>query len=337
MKTLPLNKIFDVDYGVNLELNSLEENERGINFVSRTSKNNGVSAKVTLVDDLKPNPPGVLSVAGGGSVLETFLQKEPFYSGRDLYYLTPKVVLSDKEKLIYCSFIKANKFRYNYGRQANRTLADILIPSPDVVKELAKNISLPKTPKKDSVCDKSILFDVKKWEYFKFNQIFKIKKGYYNKKPPTTEDVQAVPFVGASENYNGITSYVKEDIIKTFLRNGLPDTNEEIENKIFKGNCITVANNGNSVASSFYQKNDFTCSHDINPLYLKNVEMNPYIAIFLCTLIKKEKYRWSYGRKWRPIRMENSRIKLPIDKNGDPDWQFMEDYIKSLPCSSNLQ
>jgi len=29
-------------------------------------------------------------------------------------------------------------------------------------------------------------------------------------------------------------------------------------------------------------------------------------------------------------------IKLPADKNGNPDWQFMENYVKSFPYSSNL-
>ena len=35
-------------------------------------------------------------------------------------------------------------------------------------------------------------------------------------------------------------------------------------------------------------------------------------------------------------RMQKSLIKLPVDSNGKPDWQFMEDYIKSLPYSINL-
>jgi hypothetical protein len=69
-----------------------------------------------------------LTVAGGGSVLETFLQSEPFYSGRDLYYLRPKVSMTVEQKLFFCMCIRANRFRYNYGRQANKTLREILIP-----------------------------------------------------------------------------------------------------------------------------------------------------------------------------------------------------------------
>ena len=36
------------------------------------------------------------------------------------------------------------------------------------------------------------------------------------------------------------------------------------------------------------------------------------------------------------IEWKNPIIKLPVDKDGKPDWQFMEDYIKSLPYSVNL-
>ena len=106
---IELQEIFEVKYGVNLELNKLTQSDDGINFVSRTAKNNGVSAKVKPLDNVDPIPAGCISVAGGGSVLESFLQYEPFYSGRDMYYLSPKIELTDQQKLYYCACIKANK------------------------------------------------------------------------------------------------------------------------------------------------------------------------------------------------------------------------------------
>ena len=58
--------------------------------------------------------------------------------------------------------------------------------------------------------------------------------------------------------------------------------------------------------------------------------------MFLATLINQEKYRYNYGRKRSQERLKKSFIKLPVTSEGVPDWQFMEDYIKSLPCSENL-
>ena len=135
MKLIKVSELFEVKYGVNLELNKLEPDPNGVNFVSRTAQNNGVSAKVTRLADLEPIEAGMLTVAGGGSVLETFVQPEPFYSGRDLYYLRPLVEMGLEEKLYYCMCIRTNKYRYNYGRQANRTLRDILVPARDEIPE----------------------------------------------------------------------------------------------------------------------------------------------------------------------------------------------------------
>lgn len=126
---VPISELFEVCYGTNHELNALELDPHGVNFVSRSAKNNGVSAKVKLLPDAAPIPGGGLTVAGGGSVLETFLQTEPFYSGRDLFYLAPKKPMSAEELLFYAHCIKSNRFRYSYGRQANRTLKDIEVPA----------------------------------------------------------------------------------------------------------------------------------------------------------------------------------------------------------------
>jgi len=144
MKLVKVSDVFTVKYGVNLELNRLKQDSNGINFVSRTAKNNGVSARVKLIQGVEPILAGTISVAGGGSVMESFLQTTPYYSGRDLYYLTPKFELSTEEKLFYCTCLKANKFRFNYGRQANRTLAELLIPDqteiPNWVKTVASKV-----------------------------------------------------------------------------------------------------------------------------------------------------------------------------------------------------
>jgi hypothetical protein len=108
-----------------------------------------------------------------------------------------------------------------------------------------------------------------------------------------------------------------------------------LDKKLFPAKAITVSNNW-SIWCAFYQEKDFTCSHDINPLYVKSRELNKYIATFLITLIEQEKYRRTYGRKRRPARMPASIIKLPVDSLWNPDRKFMEEYIKSLPYSASL-
>ena len=125
-----LDKIFEPIYGVNLDLNKLTIVKKGVPYVGRSMKNNGITAYVERVDT-PPNPAHTISVSGGGSVLECFYQSEEFYSGRDLFFLKPKTNLNEKQMLAYCYLIKLNKYKYNYGRQANKTLGNLIIPEPD--------------------------------------------------------------------------------------------------------------------------------------------------------------------------------------------------------------
>lgn len=131
-KEFELQEIFDIKYGINMELNSCVESDdlEAINFVSRTELNNGVSSRVLPVEGKEPQDPGLITCAGGGSVLSTFLQEEPFYSGRDLYLLKAKDDISKYAKLFIITIIKANKYRYSYGRQANITLPFLKIKLP---------------------------------------------------------------------------------------------------------------------------------------------------------------------------------------------------------------
>ncbi len=186
-------------------------------------------------------------------------------------------------------------------------------------------------------------FDVEEWKEFKYSDIFEICKGYYNKKPDHYNEGN-IRFLGATKNNNGVTEFYTYDEIDLFHKDGSKKP-DEITKKIFKGNCIAVTNNG-SVGNAYYQSEQFTCSHDVNPLYLKNYNLNKYIAMFLCTIIETEKFRWSFGRKWRPNKMPNSVMKLPVkkDKLGNfildetgnyiPDYEFMEKYIKGIEFSN---
>jgi hypothetical protein len=127
-----VDELFAVRYGQSLELNRLERASApdGLNFVSRAMRNNGVTARIVLPPGVVPAEPGELSVAlGGNGVLSTFVQPEPFVCGRDVAILRPlDAKMSTVEKLWWARCIKANRYKYSYGRQANRTLATIQLP-----------------------------------------------------------------------------------------------------------------------------------------------------------------------------------------------------------------
>ena len=315
MELAKLSEIFNIYYGNSLELNSLDivnNDIEGINFVSRTSKNNGISAIVKKHKNVIPFKAGLITVAVGGSVLETFLQPKQFYTGYHVMILEPKEKITDIQKLFYCYCIKRNKYRYNYGRQANRTLKDIEIPkkTPNWVNNLKlqdySELSEPMLINKINLTKSN-------WEWFRYDSLFSIERG----RGPRKQDIKSgqVPFISSSDQKNGLTGYTDVEPIHI-------------------GNVISVTRNG-SVAEAFYQPVPFCSTEDVH-IFTPKFKMNIHIAFFLIPLIRKEKYRYSYGRKWGIGRMNESLIKLPVNKKGEPDFKFMEDYIKSLPYSKQL-
>ena len=320
MKLVKISDIFDVKYGVKLYLNNMDISNKtdDIPFVSRTSKNNGIVSYVKPITNLQPNKEHTLSIAGSGSVLETFYQPKPYYSGEHLYVLTPYEQLNIKEMLAYATIIRLNKYRYSFGRQANKTLRDILVPSIDHVKKRTKNISIPKKPTNKAFQQKKVSLQDTHWKWFTISELgCKLSANKPLHKCDIIDDKQGtIPYITRTTDNNGLQSFISY---------------EEYFNKSVKGNCITIGGEGKT---PFYQPIDFCTGNNIT--IIRHTQMNKYVGMFLISVLNKEQFRYNYGRAWNTGRIKNTQIKLPVTPQGTPDWQFMEEYIKSLPYSSNL-
>lgn len=319
--TVLVSDLFDVRYGHSLELNRLARAKTGdgVAFVSRKMGDNGISAFVEPIPGVEPAPAGDISCAlGGNGVLTTHLQEQPFYVGRDVAILRPKVSLSRAQILFYCLCIKSNRFRYSYGRQANKTLRFIPLPELTDVPEWVEQSDVAmfdglNKPACDAVVSPSL--SERQWGLFRLSELFDLRKGKRLTKAQLRMRPGPIPFIGAIDSNNGVASFV--------------------DTAIHDGGTITVNYNGAGVADAFYQQVPFWASDDVNVLYPKFC-MSPAVALFITTIISKEKYRFSYGRKWHLERMRESSIHLPKSESGDPDFAFMESYIDALPFSSQI-
>lgn len=180
---VPLIDIFDVWYGVNLEVVNSEVVSVGIPFVSRQSVNNGVVCHVKKMDDVEPNPSHTLSIAVSGSVLSTFYHDYEYYSGRDIYVANPKIKLTKEEMLYYCYVIEQNKYRYNYGRGANKTFRSILVPSKDEIPHYVNQKKAKSTFDSKPLSRKKMIFNTKDWKWFELRKMFSKERGTRLTKP----------------------------------------------------------------------------------------------------------------------------------------------------------
>lgn len=99
------------------------------------------------------------------------------------------------------------------------------------------------------------------------------------------------------------------------------------------GNVLTI--DSATIGSCFYQELKFSASDHVEKLIPRYENFNKYIGLFISTVINLEQARYGYGRKFAQKRIKPTTIKLP-SKNGKPDYEFMEKFIKSLPYSASI-
>ncbi len=310
-----LSKIFNIRNSQSLELINCNQVEDGICFVARTEKNNGITARVEKIDNLEPMPAGAITVALSGSVLSSFYQDEPFYTAFHIASLYPKKELTKEQKIYYALVIEQNKYRYSFGRQANKTLKNILVPDIDELPDYINKSSVPEyNVNKEPISGKKLELNTNKWQWFILGDLFHI---YTSKEENAMSRLEGLtPFISSTKYSNGVSKYVDNEPTQPV-------------------NTITVARNG-SVGSAFYQPIPYCASPDDIRIFAPTFQLNKYIALFFLSILETEKFRYQYGRKFGTKRMKQTKIKLPATKDGVPDWQFMENYIKSLPYSKAI-
>lgn len=330
-----LTDLFKITSGNKLDFNKMiESNKMDIAFVSRTASNNGVSGWVEPLDDKDPYPPFCITVALGGSIGSTFVQPKKFYTGQNVAVLMDiddKTKFTIEEKLFISVLIKKEcELRYvAFGRELNKHIkTDFTIRLPkkkgkvDRIKLKELSGGILDTIKISTTNSIQTYSNIDGWKRFKVKELFytskngKLPRGKVHSKDDLPEGNEYF-YVGAKKRNNGI-----------MYRCGY------CEEQISKGNCIVFICNGQgSVGYTNYMDVDFMASGDVALGY--NEYLNKYNALFLVTLFDKERFKYSFGRKWGKYLAE-TEIPLPVTVEGKPDWEYMEQYIKSLPYGDKI-
>jgi len=178
------------------------------------------------------------------------------------------------------------------------------------------------TIEQGSISNTKVELDKKEFHYFNLTGktgLFDIQKGERLNKTQRLEG--NIPMLTSTSLNNGISNFIDYDTFQD-------------KKKIFK-NKITI----DMLSNVFYHDYNYFSDDNIHTLVLKQKYKkyeNKYILIFIATILQNISLRYNYGRQVRLKRLQNETIALPIDKNGEIDWDFMENYIQSLAYSSNL-
>ena len=232
-KLVKISAIFNILYGNQLDVNKQNVINGGVAFVNRGANNLGVSCKIERIKNTKPFKKGLITVSLGGSVLESYIQPDDFYTGQNIKVLEPKTELTHNQKLFYCICIKKNAYKYSaFGREANKTFNDLLVPKVADIPSWVENTKFPKTPSKEPFHNKKVSLNDREWRWFKYENVFNIEKGYYNKKPTDGPGNinEGIPFISAISVNNGVSSYYEINTIEQATKTG-DDKNHDLSHK----------------------------------------------------------------------------------------------------------
>lgn len=181
----------------------------------------------------------------------------------------------------------------------------------------------------------NIELDVRDWKYFQIGKMFDIypTKDYKGMSWRDLDDGGTIPVVANSAMNNGIHGFCS-----------LAPTEH--------GNIITFSDTTED-NTFFYQPEAFIGFAHVQGMHPVGREWTEKELLFFVTILTfANRDLFNYGRKMRRDTISNSKVKLPAQKNEDgyfidsdkefsddgfvPDWEWMDNYMKSLPYSDRI-
>lgn len=151
--------------------------------------------------------------------------------------------------------------------------------------------------------------DEKEWHEFPLDDIFTVGAG---KRLETRNKVPGTrPFIGATDNGNGVTGFVGND-------NASKDSN------------VLGVNYNGAPCIAFYHPYECIFTDDVKRLHLRNYEDNKFVLLFFVSVFAQQRSKYSYGYKFKEQRMLRQKLMLPVTDSGKPDYEYMEQYAKNM-------
>lgn len=151
--------------------------------------------------------------------------------------------------------------------------------------------------------------DTSNWKEFRVGELFNIFLSKDDLKPNELE-VGDTPLISSGQANNGIIAYIVSDTAKLWSKN-----------------TLTV----DMFGKCFYQKQDYYCvSHGrVNILQLKE-QKSERVMKFLAAVIEKQTDSFNYTEMCTSNKLKNIVINLPVSDEKEPDYRYMEDFMKSM-------
>ena len=297
---------------------------KGIEYITRTSLNNGVEG-VVLKGEYKLNSKNSISL--GAENADFFFHENEYITGNKMYCIRNMNI--NKYTGIFLVNIFRNSIKnagFGFGKGLTGTrfknrfiklpIDNNRKPNWKFMEDYIKQEMKEQSQKIVNYYENKVLklsfelLDLEvEWKEFFFTDIFKeIKRG---KRLTKANQIEGnTPYISSTASNNGVDNFISND-----------------KNVRKYKNNLSIANSG-SVGSCFYHKYEYIASDHITALSCKNADENIYK--FMSTIIKRLKNKYSFNREINDTRISREKLILPIDKDGNPNWEYMSKFIKKI-------
>ncbi len=326
------NGLFDITSTKSgIDKNKLNNEVGFIPYITRTDMQNGINMFITDKQNNRYNIDEGNVITIGLDTQTVFYQPTAFYTGQNIQVLRNKN-LNKYTAMFIIPSIKTQMQKFNWGGNGatlgrlNRTRLVLPVdsqgqPNWQFMEDYIKQEQNQQAQKIIDYYERKLVelagdvvgLDKVEWKTFKLGDIFdlvtKSSKGLNHLEKNTSDGIS---YVGATNRNNGVLDFVKRK-----------------ENLIYSGNAIAFIRNGEgSMGYSVYKKEDFIASQDITVGY--NQYLNEYNAKFITTIADQVRGKYNFGYKRNQERLKRETLVLPSDEKGNPNFQYMSDFVKKL-------
>ena len=317
--------IFEVTNSKPYHKNNLKITKKGIPYITRTSFNNGLEEIVENINVHK-NPKNTISL--GAENADFFYQSVEYITGNKMYIIQNDNISKNVGIFLVQSFrnsIKDCGFGYGKGLTGTRFKERIVMlpmdfqgqPNWQFMEDYIKQEQKQQAQKIIDYYERKLVelagdvagLDKVEWKTFRFTEVFQeIQRGKRLTKANQTDGPK--PYISSTSENNGVDAFIgNETGVRKF---------EDV---------LTLANSG-SVGSTFYQQFEFVASDHVTALKSENADK--YAYLFLSTVVKRLEEKYSFNREINDTRIKREKLILPVDKEGNPNFQYMSDFVKKL-------
>lgn len=326
------NGLFDITSTKSgIDKNKLNIDVGLIPYITRTDMQNGINMFITDKQNNRYNIDEGNVITIGLDTQTVFYQPTAFYTGQNIQVLRNNN-LNKYTAMFIIPSIKIQMQKFNWGGNGatlgrlNRTRLILPIdfqgqPNWQFMEDYIKQEQKQQAQKIIDYYERKLVelagdvvgLDKVEWKTFKLGDIFdlvtKSSKGLNHLEKNISDGIS---YVGATNRNNGVLDFVKRK-----------------ENLIYSGNAIAFIRNGEgSMGYSVYKKEDFIASQDITVGY--NQYLNEYNAKFITTIADQVRGKYNFGYKRNQERLKRETLVLPSDEKGNPNFQYMSDFVKKL-------